>query len=58
MFEGLLSHHIFPGPPGYEDVRKGEQPEPAYIVTLSQSVCVRADGDEFLESVTTNRSIC
>ena len=24
---GMLSYHIFPGPPGYEDVQKGDTPE-------------------------------
>jgi hypothetical protein len=45
-FEGALSYRIFAGPPNYEDVRKGDAPEPAYILTLDASVCV--EGDEFL----------
>jgi len=54
-FEGRLSHHIFPGPPGYEDVRRGDRPEPAYILTLHRSTCVRSEGDEFLDSIVTDR---
>jgi hypothetical protein len=46
IFEGFLAHHIFPGPPNYEDVRRGDQPEPAYILQLDQPVC--ATGDEFV----------
>ena len=30
-FEGTLSFSIFAGPPNYDDVRKGDVPEPGYI---------------------------
>ena len=33
-FQGTLSHQIFPGPPNFEDVRKGDAREAAYILTL------------------------
>jgi Domain of unknown function (DUF4431) len=33
-FQGTLSHQIFPGAPNFEDVRKGDAREPAYILTL------------------------
>jgi len=45
-FQGALAYRIFAGPPNYEDVRKGDTPEPAYILTLSAPIC--ATGDEFL----------
>jgi hypothetical protein len=45
-FEGVLSYHIFAGPPNYADVRKGDTPEPAYILALNAPIC--ATGDEFL----------
>jgi Domain of unknown function (DUF4431) len=45
-FEGTLSFSIFAGPPNYEDVRKGDTPEPAYILTLAVPIC--ASGDDFL----------
>ncbi len=44
-FEGALSYRIFAGPPNYEDVRKGDTPEPAYILSLDAPIC--ATGDEF-----------
>ncbi len=47
-FAGTLSYRIFPGPPNYEDVRKGDAPEPAYIVKLGEPICVT--GDEFLDA--------
>jgi Domain of unknown function (DUF4431) len=45
-FEGTLSYSIFAGPPNYEDVRKGDAPEPTYILKLDAPVC--ATGDESL----------
>lgn len=44
---GNLSRPMFPGPPNYEDVRKGDAPEPSYILTLDSPFCVT--GDDFLE---------
>lgn len=36
---GKLTYKIFPGPPNYEDVRKGDRPEPAYILELDKPAC-------------------
>jgi hypothetical protein len=44
---GDLSRPMFAGPPNYEDVRKGDTPEPSYILTLDLPFCVT--GDDFLE---------
>lgn len=52
-FIGRLSHRIFAGPPNYTDVRRGDQPAPAYILQLERAACVTAQDDEFLEDVTT-----
>ena len=46
-FEGILNYRIFAGPPNYEDVRKGDAPEPTYILTLPEPIC--ASGDEFVD---------
>src|SRR3974390_2691014 len=46
-FEGALSYRIFAGPPNYEDVRKGDTPEPSYILSLDAPIC--ATGDEFID---------
>jgi hypothetical protein len=43
-----LSRPVFPGPPNYEDVKKGDKPERAYIIKLDAPIC--ATGDEFLDS--------
>jgi hypothetical protein len=47
-FKGALSRQVFPGPPNYEDVRKGDTPERAFIIKLDAPIC--ATGDEFLDS--------
>jgi hypothetical protein len=48
VFTGSLSRPVFPGPPNYEDVKKGDKPERAYIIKLDTPIC--AAGDEFLDS--------
>jgi len=47
-FKGTLSRPVFPGPPNFEDVKKGDRPERAYIITLDAPIC--ATGDAFLDS--------
>ena len=47
-FEGTLTRRIFAGPPNYQDVRKRDTPEPAYILKLDQPIC--AAGDEFVDA--------
>src|SRR5262245_24317501 len=42
-FEGTLSYSIFAGPPNYEDVRKGDAPEPTYILKLNAPICTTGD---------------
>src|SRR5215831_5666767 len=46
-FQGRLNYRIFPGPPNYEDVRKGDTPEPTYILKLEEPIC--ATGNEFVD---------
>jgi hypothetical protein len=46
--EGRLSRQVFPGPPNYEDVRRGDRPEPGYILTLPAPICID-DGGEFAD---------
>jgi hypothetical protein len=47
---GVLSYRIFPGPPGYQDVQKGDTPEPGYILTLAENICLT--GDDFADPET------
>ncbi len=44
---GLLSHRMFAGPPNFQDVRRGDMPEPGYVLQLSEPICLR--GDEFAD---------
>jgi len=37
---GILSARIFAGPPGYEDVDKGDTPEPGYVLKLAAPICL------------------
>ena len=46
-FAGTLSYQLFSGPPNYEDIKKGDKPERAYIIQLDRPIC--ATGDEFLD---------
>jgi hypothetical protein len=47
-FNGVLTREVFPGAPNYEDIHKGDKPEPAYILRLRESICVT--GDTFVDS--------
>jgi hypothetical protein len=52
--QGVLSHHVFPGPPNFESVTSGDAPEPTYILELQEPLCV--SGDDFigdLDGITT-----
>jgi len=44
---GHLSHRIFAGPPNFEDVQKGDTPEPGYVLKLDEPICIT--GDEFAD---------
>lgn len=44
---GHLSHRVFAGPPNFEDVQKGDTPEPGYVLKLDRPICLT--GDEFAD---------
>jgi hypothetical protein len=44
---GHLSHRIFAGPPNFEDVQKGDTPEPGYVLKLDKPICLT--GDDFAD---------
>jgi hypothetical protein len=44
-FTGGLRYAIFPGPPGFADVSKGDAPEPAYLLVLPNPICLTGDPD-------------
>ena len=43
--EGHLSFRIFAGPPGFQDVQKGDTPEPGYVLALRAPICIEGDDD-------------
>ena len=45
-----MAYRIFAGPPNFEDVRRGDTPEPDYILELDKPVC--AEGDNPSNSAT------
>jgi hypothetical protein len=44
---GQLHYVLFPGPPNYEDVQRGDSPEPTYVLRLDHPICIV--GDEFAD---------
>jgi hypothetical protein len=42
---GKIKRVTFPGPPNYESVKKGDQPEIAWVLRLNRPVCVKAGQD-------------
>ena len=47
-FEGRLERRIFAGPPNYDSIRRGDRPEPVYILTLDRRTCID-DGGQFAD---------
>ena len=46
---GTLSKMVVPGPPNYQDVKKGDTPETIWILTLNKAVCVTGNTDDINE---------
>lgn len=42
---GTISTHVFPGPPNYESVAKGDAREQAWVLQLSKPICTSASVD-------------
>ena len=42
---GTILRHTFPGPPNYESVAKGDQPERVWVLHLAAPMCVSASSD-------------
>jgi len=40
---GKLLRKTFPGPPNYQSLKKGDQPEVEWILRLAKPICVKAD---------------
>ena len=46
---GRLSSHLFPGPPNYESIKRGDQKERVIILTIAAPVCVDGGSDAINE---------
>jgi len=42
---GTILTHVFPGPPNYESVAKGDAREQAWVLQLSKPICTSASAD-------------
>lgn len=40
---GTIKRVEFPGPPNYESVKGGDEPEPYWVLFLSSAICVEGD---------------
>ena len=40
---GVIKRAVFPGPPNYENVARGDTPEEVWVLHLTRKVCVAAD---------------
>jgi hypothetical protein len=47
---GMISRKTFPGPPNYESVRRGDEPETYWILHLAKPICTTASADSDAES--------
>lgn len=47
---GTISKQVVPGPPNYQNVRKGDKPETIWILTLAKAVCVTGNTDDVNEA--------
>jgi hypothetical protein len=47
---GRLDYVLYPGPPNYSDVQKGDTPEPNYVLRLPRPICI--SGDDFADPKT------
>ena len=47
---GRVVRRTFPGPPNYENIQKGDQPETQALLKLDQPICVLGDPKDELNS--------
>ena len=43
LLSGKLTYVVYPGPPNYDSVLRGDTPEPAYILELTSVICLKGD---------------
>ena len=50
QLQGKVKRVVFPGPPNYESVKDGDQPEAHYVLFLPKGVCVQGDPKDEINS--------
>ncbi len=53
---GTLDYVLFAGPPNFEDVQKGDTPEPSFVLRLAQPICL-SGGDGFADPKSLFRNV-
>jgi hypothetical protein len=43
---GTLIHKVYPGPPDYKDLRRGDAPEVLWLLNLAMPICVDQDKEQ------------
>ena len=43
---GVLKRRTYPGPPNYESISRGDQPETGYYLSLPRPLCVQSAGSD------------
>jgi hypothetical protein len=46
FISGVLTRQVFPGPPGYESITRGDTPEIHYVLKVRPSTCVLGDSSD------------
>lgn len=51
-YEGVVNFKIMPGPPNFENVQKGDHPEPTYFLKLDENLCAESTTDDDVDPST------
>ncbi|MFY1665653.1 DUF4431 domain-containing protein [Pseudomonas sp. Pseu.R1] len=54
---GTLTRQVFPGPPGFEDVVTGDEPQVGFYLSLSEPLCMKGNENEGDISVEDNETL-
>lgn len=47
---GRLARKVFPGPPNYESIKRGDQPDTIWMLRLDRAICVNRRGEFLAQS--------
>ena len=54
---GTLTRQVFPGPPGFEDVVTGDEPQVGFYLSLAEPLCMKGNENEADISVEDNETL-